>query len=236
MVQTPAQTPARPPQAPLFDIPPLENGDRLSRPEFERRYAAIPEGCKAELIEGIVYMAAALRFRSHGQPHSHLNVWLATYQIFTPGVEIADAATIRLDDANEPQPDIALLIAPNTSGQTTLSEDDYIEGAPELLAEISASTVSIDLGAKKTAYQRNGVQEYIVWRVLDGAIDWFYLDHGTYVDLPPDDDGIIRSRQFPGLWLDRSALLNGNMPQVIAVLQTGLAAPAHQTFCQSLQS
>jgi hypothetical protein len=230
------QTPLRPQQPPLFAIPPLENGDRLSRDEFERRYAAMPENCKAELIEGIVYMSAALRFRSHGQPHSHLNAWLATYQIFTPGVAIADAATVKLDHDNEPQPDIALLIAPDAAGQTTISDDDYIEGAPELLAEISASTVSIDLGAKKTAYQRNGVQEYIVWRVLDGAIDWFYLDHGTYVDLRPDDDGMIRSRQFPGLWLDRAALLNGDMPQVITVLQAGLASDAHQTFCESLKS
>jgi Uma2 family endonuclease len=229
------QAPQLPKHPPLFTIPPLENGDRLSRVEFERRYAAMPEDCKAELIEGIVYMSAALGFSSHGQPHSHLNAWLATYQIFTPGVAIADAATVKLDNDNEPQPDIALLISPNAGGQTTISDDDYIEGAPELLAEIAASTVSIDLGAKKAAYQRNGVQEYIVWRVLDHAIDWFYLDNGTYVDLPPDDDGIIRSRQFPGLWLDRSALLNGNMPQVIAVLQTGLATDAHQTFCQSLK-
>jgi Uma2 family endonuclease len=227
------QTPQLPKQAPLFTIPPLENGDRLSRVEFERRYAAMPEDCKAELIEGIVYMSAALRFRSHGKPHSYLNGWLFNYQVATPGVEIADAVSVRLDDDNEPQPDIAMFIA--AGGQTTISADDYVEGAPELLAEISASTVSIDLGAKKTAYQRNGVQEYIVWRVLDHAIDWFYLDNGTYVDFPPDDDGIIRSRQFPGLWLDRSALLNSNMPQVIAVLQTGLAADAHQTFCQSLK-
>ncbi len=226
------QTPQLPKPLPLFTIPPLENGDRLSRVEFERRSAAMPADCKAELIQGIVYMSAALRYRSHGKPHSQLHGWLFTYQIATPGVEIADAITVRLDDDNEPQPDIALFIA--AGGQTTISADDYVEGAPELLAEISASTVSIDLGAKKTAYQQNGVQEYIVWRVLDNAIDWFYLDNGTYIDLPPDDDGIIRSRQFPGLWLDRAALLDDNMPPVIALLQVGLASADHSTFCQSL--
>jgi Uma2 family endonuclease len=230
------------PPRPALLIPPLENGDRLTRPEFEQRYAAMPESCKAELIEGIVYMAAALRYRSHGKPHSQLNGWLFTYQVATPGVDIADAITIRLDGDNEPQPDIALLITPNAGGQTKLSDDDYIEGAPELLAEISASTVSltygrsetIDLGAKKTAYQRNGVQEYIVWRVLDKALDWFYLDNGRYRDLLPDDDGIIRSQQFPGLWLDRSALLNDNLPQVLTVLQAGLASEEHQAFVEDL--
>lgn len=69
MVKTPQQS------KPL--LPPLENGDRLSRYEFERRYRAMPHLKKAELIEGVVYIAAAaLRFKSHGQPHAHLMGWL----------------------------------------------------------------------------------------------------------------------------------------------------------------
>ena len=227
MVQTP-------PRYQPSTVPLLENGDALGRDEFERRYIAMPEGIKAQLIEGIVCMAAALRFRSHGKLHSQLNSWLTTYQIFTPGVEIAAAATVRLDQENEPQPDIILFINPQAGGQARLSADDYVEGAPELVAEISSSTVSIDLGAKKNAYERNGVQEYIVWRVLDQAVDWFGLEHGKYVDLWPDEQGIIRSRIFPGLWLDRSALLTGDMPQVLTLLQAGLAKADHQVFRQSL--
>lgn len=217
-------------------IAPLENGDRLSRAEFERRYAAMPETCKAELIEGIVCMsAAALRFKSHGQPHSFLNAWLATYQVFTDFTMVADAPTVRLDSINEPQPDLALVIDASYGGQTQLSEDDYLEGAPELLAEIAASTVSIDLGTKKTSYERNGVKEYLVWRVLDRQIDWFYLQNGKYVDLLADDDGITRSGVFPGLWLDRSALIQGDMKQVLAILQTGIASQAHDEFVTRLE-
>jgi hypothetical protein len=229
------QTSSRPFPPEFLQIPPLENGDRLLRDEFARRYAVMPSDCQAELIEGIVFMPAALRFRSHGKPHSYLNNWLTTYQIFTPGVEVADTPTIELDPENEPQPDVALFISPSCGGQTQISADDYIQGAPELIAEIAASTVSIDLGSKKTAYERNRVQEYIVWRVLDGAIDWFRLDHGQYTELLPDDDGITRSRQFPGLWLDRTALLNNNMPQVLTILQSGLATNEHQVFIDRLQ-
>ncbi len=210
----------------IVDVPPLENGDRLTRQEFERRYGAMPEGHGAELIEGVVYMAAALRFLSHGKPHSQLNAWLATYQIFTMGVEIADAPTVRLDGVNEPQPDLALFVSPEKGGQVQVSEDDYLEGAPELVAEIAASTVSIDLGDKKLAYERNGVQEYLVWRVLDGELDGFQLKAGRYVLQKPEADGILRSRQFAGLWLDREALLAGNMKQVLAVLQQGIASVA----------
>jgi Putative restriction endonuclease len=218
----------------ITSVPTLENGDRLSRDEFEQRYAAMPEGCKAELIEGMVYMAAALRLKSHGRPHSLLNAWLTNYHIATDGTIVGDAISVRLDGINEPQPDLALFIDPAFGGRSNISEDDYVEGAPELLAEIAASTVSIDLGAKKTAYERNGVQEYLVWRVLDQQVDWFCLENGQYVDLFADADGITRSRVFPGLWLDRSALIQNQMKRVMEVLQWGLTSDAYGAFITTL--
>lgn len=215
-------------------LPPLENGDRLTRTEFERRYAAMPDGYKAEFIEGVVYVAAALRFRSHGQPHGNLIIWLGNYKVTTPGVELADNTTVRLDRDNEPQPDVALFISAEAGGRVQVSEDDYLEGAPELIAEVAASTASYDLGDKKDAYRRNGVQEYIVWQMFENRLDWFVLDDDQYVSLRPDTDGIIRSRQFPGLWLALDALLAGEMVQVLAVLQAGLNSPEHQAFVAGL--
>ncbi len=221
------------PQPPLA-IPPLENGDRLNRYEFERRYNSMPHLRKAELIEGVVYMAAALRFRSHGQPHSRLITWLGIYESSTAGVELGIEPTVRLDLDNSPQPDAVLLIEARCGGQTWLSEDDYIEGAPELVAEIAASSAAIDLGDKKRAYRRNGIKEYLVWQVFEGKLDWFSLQDGEYVPLPVDADGVMRSRVFPGLWLAVADLLAGNMPQVLAVLQTGLAAAEQAAFVRQL--
>ena len=78
------------------------------------------------------------------------------------------------------------------------------------------------------------MQEYIVWRVLEQKLDWFRLQDGEYVVLQPSEDGIIRSLVFPGLWLAVSDLLAGNMPQVLSVLQQGLAETEHQDFVQKL--
>jgi Uma2 family endonuclease len=208
-------------------IPPLENGDRLTRHEFERRYQAVPQIKKAELIEGVVYVPAALRFGSHAEPHSRLMTWLGVYQAFTPGVRIGDNPTIRLDLDNEPQPDAVLLI---DGGQAKISEDDYIEGSPELIVEVAASSAAYDLHDKKRAYRRNGVQEYLVWRVYENQLDWFRLEAGEYILLEPDDLGIIRSVVFPGLHLAVSALLSGEMIKVLEILQQGLNAPEHQEF------
>lgn len=217
-------------------IPPLENGDRLSRKEFEHRYAAAPHIKKAELIEGVVYVAAALRFRNHGQPHARLIVWLGNYQVATIGTALADNSTVRLDLDNDPQPDVALFIEPEFGGQVRISSDDYLEGAPELIAEVVASSAAYDLGDKKKAYRRNGVREYLVWQMFENKLDWFVLQDDEYVLLLPDEAGIVRSQTFPGLWLAIDSLLNGDMLQVIAILQQGLNSPEHQTFVEQLRS
>ncbi len=209
--------------------PPLENGDRLTRHEFERRYAAMPNLKKAELIEGVVYVPAALRFISHGQPHSRIMTWLGVYQAFTPKVKLGDNVTLRLDLDNAPQPDAFLMI---DGGQAIISSDDYIEGAPELIVEVAASSAAYDLYDKKRVYRRNGVQEYLVWRVYDREFDWFYLEKGEYIQLAADAQGVIRSVTFPGLWLALSALLSGKMEEVLAILQKGLNLEEHQDFVQ----
>lgn len=212
--------------------PPLENGDKLTRAEFERRYQAMPGVKKAELVEGIVHMASPLRFESHAEPHAYIMGWLATYKAATPGVRLGDNPTVRLDADNELQPDALLRI--EQGGQSRISEDDYVEGSPELIVEIAASSASYDLHEKLKVYRRNRVQEYLVWRVYDRQFDWFKLGEGEYNKLETDTDGVIRSQIFPGLWLDKATLLTGNLAKVLEVLQQGLASQEHQNFVQQL--
>ena len=168
-------------------IPPLEPGDHLTRAEFERRYENMPEVKKAELIEGVVYMPSPVRMTRHAVPHAKFIIWLGTYQVLTPGIEIADNGTIRLEEDTEVQPDGCLYILPALGGRTRLAADDYLEGGPELVGEIAASSVSFDLHTKLAVYERNGVQEYVVWRVADQAVDWFVLKDGRFERMAADD-------------------------------------------------
>jgi Uma2 family endonuclease len=213
----------------------LENGDRLSRAEFERRYQAMPHLKKAELIEGVVYVSSPVRIRRHAEPHAKIMLWLGTYQVVTPNVMLGDNPTVRLDLDNEPQPDALLRIDEERGGQSYISEDDYIEGAPELAVEVTASTASYDLHDKLRAYQRNGVQEYLVWLVQEKQFRWYVLQADQYVQQQPNEAGILMSHVFPGLWLAVNALLNGEMTQVLAVLQQGINSAEHQAFVEKLQ-
>lgn len=215
-------------------LPPLENGDRLTRAEFERRYEAMPGVKKAELIEGVVYMPSPVRAEKHGRPQAHIMYWLCSFEAGAPMIRVYDNPSLRLDGDNGPQPDAAALIDPARGGQARISEDDYIEGAPELVAEVASSSVSYDLGVKLNAYRRNGVKEYVVWRVQDRAIDWFVLREGRYEPQAPDAAGLLRSEVFPGLWLDPAALLRGELARVLEVVREGLTSPAHADFVARL--
>jgi Uma2 family endonuclease len=120
-------------------------------------------------------------------------------------------------------------------GHSRISEDDYLEGAPELIVEVAASSASYDLHEKLRVYRRNGVQEYMVWRVYDKQVDWFHLVNEEYVPLVPDADSVVHSQVFPGLRLPVSALLAGDLAAVLAELQKGIGTPEHAAFVERLQ-
>ena len=216
-------------------IPPLRNGDRLTVEEFHRRYEAMPEVKKAELINGIVYMASPVRLDQHGEPDGLIQTWLGHYSIATPGVKHAVNATVRLGPDDVPQPDGLLRITPECGGQAQLDAKGYLRGAPELAVEVAASTASLDAREKLTAYRRAGVREYLVWRTEDEAIDWWTLEEDEYRPLPLKDDASLRSGVFPGLWLDTGALVAREGAALLAKLQEGLQSPEHAAFVEALR-
>lgn len=221
--------------APEAWFPPLESGDRLKRAEFERRYNARPDLKKAELIEGVVYVASPVRINQHAFPHQRISTWVGVYCAATPGVLAGDNGTLRLDNDNEPQPDVSVWLDEAVGGQAHVDVDDYLAGAPELLIEVAASTAAYDLYEKQRVYRRNGIQEYLVLQVYEQVTTWFRLQDGEYQPLLPDALGILRSQVFPGLWLDSAKFWAGDLAGVLAALQAGIAADEHLTFVAELQ-
>ena len=219
---TPAgRSPARP------TVPPLENGDRLTRAEFHRRYEAMPDDTRAQLIEGVVHVCRRVNARLHGNPHFILGGVLGRYLDHTPDLDLYGiGSTVLLDDANEPEPDLLVSLPPHLGGLATISEDDYVVGPPTLIAEVALSAASVELHAKLDAYRRSGVAEYLVWRTLDAAVDYFLLRGDRYDRLAPDPaDGLLKSPAFPGLWLDADALTARDLPRLLAAVDRGCRHP-----------
>jgi Uma2 family endonuclease len=219
---------SQPPASP--SVPPLQDGDRLTREEFERRYDAMPGLKKAELINGVVFLPPQGRTARHGGACAHLVGWLGLYHADTPGMDAGANSSIRLTESSMPQPDACLFREVTPDGGGRVDADDYIAGPPDLVAEVAASSAGKGLREKRDAYREAGVPEYIVWRLEETALDWYILRSGQYVALAPGADGVLRSETFPGLWLDVAALLRSDMAAVLRVVQQGIAGPEHAAF------
>ena len=206
------------------DVPPLANGDRMKQPEFHRRYLQCPPNEKWELIGGIVYMASPLSYR-HAWFDNKLGLVFGLYEAATPGVEAAGNATVILGADSEPQPDVSLRVTQGSGGRSRINKQNYVEGAPELLAEVAHSSRAIDMNQKRADYEKAGVVEYLVLCIEEQQLHWF--DFSNAGVLRAGRDGIFRSRVFPGLWIDAKALLAQNTARLIEVVQMGIASRPH---------
>ena len=213
------------------ETPPLTAGMKLTRMEFLRIWEMHPEITRAELIGGIVYMPSPLSLE-HGYSDDDVGGWLFTYRVNTPGTDGgSNATTMLLEDS--PQPDRHLRIMPECGGKSWV-EGKFLAGPAELMAEVCLASTSYHLNQKYDLYEAASVQEYLAVLMYEQEIRWHNLVNGRYQILPPDADGILRSRAFPGLWLDGRALLQRDMQRVRAKLQEGLASPEHRAFVERL--
>lgn len=212
-------------------MPALYDGQRLTVEEFLDRWDTMPELRRAELLEGVVYLASPFRL-SHGAIDHTVAFWTGRYVAGTRGVRGATAPTTILGPS-VPQPDQVLFIRPEYGGRCKIVKD-YLTGPPELIVEVSLSSVDRDHHFKRSIYQQAGVEEYVIFDVMASEVSWRRLVEGTYVDLTADSDGVFRSRIFPGLWLDESAFWDEDMRRVSQTVDAGLASPEHESFVAAL--
>lgn len=216
--------------------PPLISGDHLTLAEFQRRYAAQPYIKKAELIDGVVYMSSPVHLAKHSKPHSRIVGWLFNYVAATPGTDFGDNVTAHLDQENEVQPDAFLRIHESAGGRSHADEYDYLEGVPELIIEVSASSASYDLHEKLELYRRNGVPEYLVLLAYEQETRWYQLVEGEYRLLQPDKAGIYRSQIFPGLHFQSDMFWADDLARLLEILQAGIETAGHQAFVAELEA
>ncbi len=214
------------PKSSSAEIPPLEAGDLLDRITFHERYEAMPPGVRAELIGGIVYMPSPLK-NPHGAIHGAVMGWLRVYKAGTPGVRAFDNTTDKLGEDSEPQPDAMLVLQ---GGQTHEDEEGFTVGPPEFVAEVASSSVSMDLHAKKHDYERFGVREYLVIIAREQRLIWWVRDGSRFIELAASPDGIWRSPNIAGLWLDAAALFRDDDRRLHEVVAQGLQTPEHAAF------
>ena len=221
------------PAPPGSGSPPLlYEGQRLTQPEFHRRYEAMPD-VRAELIGGRVYMASPMK-SPHGLACGELYIVIRFYSLRTPGTMPGNGSTVILGPAGEPEPDVHLRLLPECGGASRITPEQYLEGPPDLVVEVADTTAGKDLDPKRRDYADHGVREYLVLLLAEHRLRAFDLATGRARRV--GSDGVYRSRVFPGLWLDPAAILAADTARSLEVLEQGLAAPEHAAFVEDLAS
>lgn len=215
-----------------FD-PPFRNGDRLDQPTFHRLFSECPDKFKAELIGGLVYISGRVPL-THGRIHASLICWAGHYQMAVEEVEGLPNVTTLLGPYSEVQPDLTLPVRPEFGGRTADDADGYVVGGAELVAEVAFSEVSIDTHAKLLDYERYGVREYLVVIMREREVRWFVRRKDRFTPMDPDAAGVLKSKAFPGLWLDVDAMFDETATRLLATLRKGLASPEHTKFAAKL--
>ena len=228
----------------------LFHGMFMRNPEYHTLYEQTPPGFRAELIEWRVYINRDHRGRAGGdlwdEPHGDivgtkyrhaskqllLDWWLGEYAANTPGVDPLSTPTVRMPDGSEPEPDAVLRrISAEELAAEAEDHDGWVTYLPALAAEVSDSTRTRDAGPRRRDYERNGVAEYLMIDLPGRRVRWFARDDaGAYAEMPPGDDGLLKSRAFPGLWLDPAALLAGDRAALKTALAAGLATDEHAAY------
>ncbi len=220
-------------KGPTRYVPPFENGERMDQKTFHALYEQTPKGFRAELISGVVHLPSPVSLR-HSRPNNLIGGWLFTFSAATEGTEVLSDNTAIMSEDSEPQPDQSLIVIPDAGGQTGVNERDYLTGAPELAVEISNSTAHIDLHAKLRDYEQFGVREYLVVLVREREVRWFGRRKDRFTPMKPDADGVLKSKVFPGLWLDAAGVFDRTARRLLATLRLGLASPEHAKFAAKL--
>jgi Uma2 family endonuclease len=193
---------------------------------------AMPELKHAELIDGTVFLNLAPVSVPHSDAHSAMNALLWIYQESTSGCRGGINCTWKMGPRDVSQPDLFLRILSEYGGNSRI-EGVYAAGALELIVEVSGSSLSRDLGIKLDLYRSAGVREYLTVLLDTEQIVWRQLVRARYREIKPDDDGLLRSRVFPGLWLDPAALWNRKR-SVRTAVEKGVRSPEHAAFVRRL--
>lgn len=194
----------------------LQNGDRLTLSEFKQLYANSPKIRRAELIEGVVYVASPV-YLPHSTAQAQIITLLSVYHGQTPNTKVVGEQSVQLDNDNEVQPDALLWYEGDVEEIGGL-----LVGSPTLVVEVAVSTRAYDLGVKKQVYRRNKVQEYLVLAAHEQEIFWHRWQNGAYTLIQPNENGIYKSVAFLGLWLDSKAFWAQDTQKLLSTLNLGI--------------
>jgi Uma2 family endonuclease len=182
---------------------------------FEEFCELVRDHEKADLIDGVIYMASPENLGAHD-----LFRWL--YRLIGDFVEELDAGEVfgsrvafRLAERQAPEPDLAVV----RKDRLHLKQRNFFNGPPDLAIEIvSPDSVERDYHQKREQYRRARIPEYWIIDELEQRVTLLRLTRtGGYREVQPRR-GALHSKALPGFWLRLAWLWQDPLPKKSKVL------------------
>ena len=191
---------------------------------FDEFCTLVPDGQKADLIDGVIHMASPDTQRANA-----LGFFIAyliegyTTAKNVGGFTFISRFACKISDFRAPEPD-AGCVRPE---RLHLVHDQHMDGGPDIAVEVvSRESRSRDYGEKRDLYEAAGVSEYWIIDPLQRRVEFLRLSDGKYELVPPENNNVFRCAVIPGLWLNVQWLLAKNVPRAYTCLQEVLNQPA----------
>jgi Uma2 family endonuclease len=194
----------------------MSRAARLAPYTFEDFCALVKDGEKADLINGVIYMASP-----DNTDANRLSVWLGgLIDLFVEEKELgaiyASRVAFRLGEKNGPEPDIAFV----RTDRLHLVERGFVQGGPDLAIEIvSPESEDRDYVKKRKQYEEAGVPEYWIVDEMENQVTLLRLGKdGKYREVRPRK-GVLTSKALPGFWLRVEWLWQNPRPKKISIVR-----------------
>jgi Uma2 family endonuclease len=188
--------------------------DRITVEEF---YQLVPDGQKADLLDGVIYMASPDSIRSNdltGFIEYLMRGFNAARKL--GGRVFVTRVAYRLSKYTAPEPDVGY-VGPN---RVHLIRATDVKGGPSAAVEVvSRESKARDYIKKKRAYQKANVTEYWIIDPIKESVEFNRLENGVYQVVALEDGHIFQSTVLPGFWLDVNWLLADPLPNAYDCLQ-----------------
>jgi Uma2 family endonuclease len=187
-----------------------------NRVTFEEFCRIVPDGQKADLIDGVIHMASPDNWDAANLFGLIFRLMGDYAEMHELGYVLGPRVAFRLGKRGGPEPDVAFL----RKDRSHLARRGYVDGPPDLAIEIvSPDSVARDYAAKRQQYREAGVPEYWIIDEESQSVTLLRLDsRGRYREGRPRE-GKFASGVLPGFFLRPEWLWQDPLPKVLDLLK-----------------